>query len=371
MANPSRDGDAKLPVKVSSRPIDSGVAGTSAHVSMAPPPISPVSSSRLSRPLGFALERGTGDMKSTSPQGGILAACLVTGLGFAGLAISNTAEAGRHRLQNSSISISGSPATTDAAGSAYSFSPTVISRLTPLSFSISNKPSWATFSITTGMLSGTPAPTQAGSYANIGITVSNGKNTATLAPFGITVTAPATNAPPLISGTPPANVLAGGSYAFRPTASDSNGDPLSFAISGKPAWAVFDSSNGLLSGTPDASYVGSYAHIVISVSDGKATTSLPAFSITVDGVALGSTNLAWTPPVQNTDGSSLANLAGYTIYFGSSSTSLTNKVVVANPGITAYTLGNLMSGTYYFGITAYSTTGAESAMTNIGTRTIL
>ena len=97
---------------------------------------------------------------------------------------------------------------------------------------------------------------------------------------------------------------------------------------------------------------------------------MPAFAITVNGIALGSASLAWTPPTQNTDGSSLTNLAGYTIYYGPGPTSLSNKVVIANPGLSTYLVGNLASGTYYFGITAYTTLGTESAMSNIGSKTI-
>ena len=44
--------------------------------------------------------------------------------------------------------------------------------------------------------------------------------------------------------------------------------------------------------------------------------SLPAFSITVTQVGLGSMSLSWTPPTQNTDGSALTDLAGYKLYYG-------------------------------------------------------
>jgi hypothetical protein len=53
--------------------------------------------------------------------------------------------------------ISGTPTTSVMAGSAYSFQPTAtdVDR-DSLSFSISNKPTWASFSSSTGRLSGTP-----------------------------------------------------------------------------------------------------------------------------------------------------------------------------------------------------------------------
>ena len=43
---------------------------------------------------------------------------------------------------------------------------------------------------------------------------------------------------------------AGETVLVTPTASDPDGDPLTFAVSGKPAWANFDSSNGTLAGVP-------------------------------------------------------------------------------------------------------------------------
>ncbi len=57
--------------------------------------------------------------------------------------------------------------------------------------------------------------------------------------------------------------------------------------------------------------VGTYANIVITVSDGRSTTALARFSVNVVGTATGSATLSWTPPTQNTDGSALTDLAGY------------------------------------------------------------
>src|SRR5215475_12126242 len=47
---------------------------------------------------------------------------------------------------------------------------------------------------------------------------------------------------PTISGTPPGSVLQNTAYSFQPSASDPNGDKLTFSISGKPAWASFDTA---------------------------------------------------------------------------------------------------------------------------------
>ena len=76
------------------------------------------------------------------------------------------------------------------------------------------------------------------------------------------------NYAPLISGTPAGSVLTDESYNFQPAASDADGDTLAFSITGKPAWATFDTTTGRLSGTPAVIDVGTYGNIVISVTDG-------------------------------------------------------------------------------------------------------
>ena len=62
-------------------------------------------------------------------------------------------------------------------------------------FAIVNPPAWATFSSRTGQLTGMPSAANVGTYANIVIAVSDGRRTATLAPFTVQVVAAATCRP--------------------------------------------------------------------------------------------------------------------------------------------------------------------------------
>jgi hypothetical protein len=179
---------------------------------------------------------------------------------------------------NNPPTISGTPPTSIVAGQAYAFTPRASDDDgQPLTFAIANKPAWASFNATTGALTGTP--TQGGTYSGITISVSDGLATAALGPFAITVAA--ANRAPTISGTPVSTVAAGESYYFRPSAADADGDALTFSITGKPAWASFSTTTGALVGAPMAADARTYSGIMISVSDGKATTSLSAFAITV------------------------------------------------------------------------------------------
>jgi hypothetical protein len=84
----------------------------------------------------------------------------------------------------------------------------------------------------------------------------------------------------------------------------------------------------------------------------------------------GNATLSWIPPTQNEDGSALTNLAGYRIYYGTSASNLNQTINLTNPGLTRYVVENLSGGTWYFGIRAYSSNGAESAMSAIASKTI-
>lgn len=271
-------------------------------------------------------------------------------------------------VANRAPTISGTPSTTASVGSTYTFQPSAADADgNSLGFTIANRPSWATFSTTTGRLTGTPTAT--GTFSNIVIGVSDGRVTTSLPAFTITVSG-STNRAPVISGTPARSVNAGSAYSFRPTATDADGNTLTYSIANRPSWATFNTSTGQLSGTPSASQVGTYSNITISVSDGRATASLAAFAISVVDVSNGGATLSWTPPTTNTDGTSLGNLAGYRISYGTSSSALTQTVQIANPGVTNYSLSNLSPGTYYFAVRAYTSNGTESANSNVSAKTV-
>ncbi len=171
---------------------------------------------------------------------------------------------------------------------------------------------------------------------------------------------PPPNGKPSISGTPVTSIRQGEAYSFKPLASDPDGDSLSFKIANKPAWASFDSRNGRLYGTPGAADVGSYANIRISVTDGTDSAQLSAFTLSVEQIANGSATLSWTPPTENTDGSTLTNLAGYKIYYGRSSDALSEVVTIEQAGITTYVIENLSPAVYFFAMSSLNSQGVES-----------
>jgi hypothetical protein len=185
----------------------------------------------------------------------------------------------------------------------------------------------------------------------------------------VSAAAPA-NRPPVISGSPATSATVGQAYSFTPSASDPDGQALTFSIVNRPSWATFDTSTGRLSGTPAAANAGTYSGIAISVSDGAATASLPSFTVTVQQIQLGSATIRWTPPTQNTDNSPLTNLRGYRIYYGTSSSNLSQVLDLPNSGLSSGVVENLSPGTWYFAVTSYNASNVESDRSNVTSKTI-
>lgn len=181
-----------------------------------------------------------------------------------------------------------------------------------------------------------------------------------------------------ISGTPATSVTVGTNYSFTPTASDTDGGALKFSITNAPAWAKFNSTTGQLSGSPTATQTGTTMNIVISAADGTATAALPAFSITVTNTSGttaptgGSATVSWVAPTQNSNGTALTNLQGYVVYYGNNASSLTQEQSVQVPDPTAlnFTISGLTSGTWYFAVASYTTSGEQSSLSTVSSKTI-
>ena len=275
----------------------------------------------------------------------------------------------------SSPVVSGSPPTSAVVGQAYAFIPTVSNASgQTLRYSLVNKPAWATFDTGTGKLWGTPTASNVGTQADILLTVTDANGSSRLPEFSIHVLASGgggASAPLTISGAPTTSVVEGHSYSFKPSASGPSGKTLSFSVHNLPSWATFSIASGRLSGTPSSTQTGTYGNIIISVSDGQASSALAPFSISVTGAAATRQVIVdWSPPTQNTNGTALTNLAGVRVYYGPSASNLSQLTQVAGTAVKSYTISNLSAGTWYFGAVAYSTTGADSAMSSIVSTTI-
>lgn len=119
---------------------------------------------------------------------------------------------------NRAPTISGSPATSIVVGQSYSFVPQASDpEGAALTFSIQNRPAWATFNTSTGQLTGSPVVANVGTTSGVRISVSDGTNTASLTAFNLAVT----------SGTTPPPVTGNATLSWQPPTERTDGSVLS------------------------------------------------------------------------------------------------------------------------------------------------
>jgi Putative Ig domain len=282
---------------------------------------------------------------------------------------------GDSATRNAAPSIWGKPAPISLVGDWYSFKPEASDNDgDALEFSVVNKPDWAEFDSLSGTLQGVPRAEDIGIAGNIVISVTDRNSVVSLPSFAIVVRQVQVadddsednipgSSPPVIYGEPNKSAVVGSVYSFQPEAEDDDGDELSFSIVNKPSWASFDTTTGALEGRPAEKDVGTSDPIEVSVSDGGSISALDGFTITVEQAGPVSFTIAWRPPTENEDGTPLTDLAGYRIYYGTSSGKYSEEVRLDSPGLTSYVIDNLAPGTYFLVMTSVNSRGMESKPT--------
>ena len=86
--------------------------------------------------------------------------------------------------------------------------------------------------------------------------------------------------------------------------------------------------------------------------------------LTVDTATWLTATLDWTPPTMNEDGTPLADLAGYNVYFGPQPGVYLDFRHLDNPGLVTYVLDLPSSGSWFIAISALDSTGVESDFSN-------
>ena len=153
---------------------------------------------------------------------------------------------------------------------------------TPLAYSVSGLPSWASFNTTTRLLSGTP---DAVATTIVTYTVTDDDGDTDSAMFDIVIAA----TPDLTPTAPAVNNQSGtvGTVFSTTLPVGTGGDsPLSYAVSGLPSWASFNTGTRVLSGTPDAAATTT---ITYTVSDDDGDSDDTTFDIIVAAAGTGLT----------------------------------------------------------------------------------
>jgi hypothetical protein len=104
----------------------------------------------------------------------------------------------------------------------------------------------------------------------------------------------------VIQQVPESSARADNTYSSQLRAIDVDGNALTYSIENAPGWLVLDAGSGLLSGFPSKTDYGKHDDIVITVSDGQASTRL-SFSLEVLPPPLGRDNFTPLGGVTPTD----------------------------------------------------------------------
>jgi hypothetical protein len=134
-----------------------------------------------------------------------------------------------------------------------------------LTFSASNVPTGANFNPSTRVFSWTPGFGAAGNY-NVTFTVTDDGTPAENDSEIVTITVGNVNRPPVLGTISSKSVDEGDLLAFTVTASDPDGDGLTFSASNVPTGASFNPSSRVFSWTPEFGDSGNYS-VTFTVND--------------------------------------------------------------------------------------------------------
>ena len=80
--------------------------------------------------------------------------------------------------------------------------------------------------------------------------------------------------------------------------------------------------------------------------------------------------VSWTAPTENTDSSTLTDLAGFKIYYGTFPGEYDNSITIDNVGMSSYMVEDLDASDWFFVMTAVNESGIESDYSDEVSKTI-
>ena len=277
--------DVITPLTVAGAPPASGTVGVAYSgqftVSGGEPPYV-YSTAAGTYPTGVTLKSATGVISGTPSVAGLKSGIKVKVTDSVGSSVTSNAVSITIAASGAqTLTISGSGTATGKVGVAYSASFSAGGGTGGYVYAIASGvlPAGVTLSPATGTISGTPAVGSDGNYPNISVKVTDsGSHTAVSNPFSVLISpAPV---PLSITGSPALTVQRGDTYAAKFTGTGGTGYHFANVGTTLPPGLTFDTTAGLISGSPTTA--GAYAGLRIQVIDsGGGTAASAAFTITV------------------------------------------------------------------------------------------
>ena len=168
---------------------------------------------------------------------------------------------------------------TGIAGQLYSYNVEAIdAEEDTLTYSLVNAPGGMDIEETTGYINWIPKSGHVGEH-HFKIKVTDDRGGLTVQEAVVQIAA-ASNKAPQITSTPKEVAKIGIEYSYDVEATDSDGDPLTYSLTTKPAGMTIDASSGIINWTPEEIQQGAN-EVVVVVSDNSGAEAKQEFSITV------------------------------------------------------------------------------------------
>lgn len=173
------------------------------------------------------------------------------------------------RAVNTPPNVTSTPPTFASIGNAYSYAV----RATDidgdvLTFAAITLPTGMTIDSQSGLIRWTPAANQLGSH-EVAFRVDDGQGGAATQIYSLVVTATASNNPPVITSNPNFVATVDSLYQYNVTATDADGDTLTYQLQNRPAGMLINSTTGVVTWTPTAGQLGTHT-ITVAAVDGQA-----------------------------------------------------------------------------------------------------